>query len=339
MNHMGNDMKLPQLRILATSFCGRKCIYCRPTGEGGTDCVSKEYVNTENALAICKLYKEKGGREVKITGGDPVFWPDLVDFVKCLKKEIGMKKVEVITRSPKIMEKISALTAAGLDVLNFSLDTIDRVTYEKITGSYDYNELISTIQRCAKVVPVKINMVILKNINDSHIKDMIAFCESIGVQQLKLLDVINDLQDTETGNSYRLAEFGEKRLDELYISLTSMCAELKKGALKENIVYQGGLGHPMNELQLASGLIITIKNSENGAWYGSICETCPSYPCHDALMAIRLTSDNRMQYCLLNENASVSLEQLTPDEIEHVFTDSLEVYQKAHLMEKEEEMR
>lgn len=332
-HHMGNDMKLPQLRILATSFCGRKCLYCRPTGEGVTNCASRKFVNTENALEICRLYKEKGGKEVKITGGDPVFWPDLIDFVKCLKKEIGIKKVEVITRSPKIIEKIGELIAAGLDVLNFSLDSIDEATYEKITGSDDYNELISTIRRCARVVPVKINMVVLKNINDFHIKDMIAFCESIGVQQLKLLDVINDLQNTEAGNSYRLAEFGVKSLDELYISLASIYAELKKEALEDSTIYQGGLGHPMNELQMASGLIITIKNSENGAWYGSICDTCPSFPCHDALMAIRLTSDNKLQYCLLNENVSVSLEQLTPDEIEHLFTDALEVYKKAYLVE------
>lgn len=332
-HHMENDMKIPQLRILATSFCGRKCLYCRPTGEGGIGCASNEYINIENALEICRLYKEKGGSEVKITGGDPVFWSGLVHFVKCLKKEIGIKKVEVITRSPKISEKVNGLIAAGLDVLNFSLDTTDRTTYEKITGCFDYDELISTIQACAKAMPVKINTVILKGINDSHIKDMIAFCESVGVQQLKLLDVINDLQDTEAGNSYRLGEIGVKRLDQLYVSLASICAELQQEAVKGNIVYQGGLGHPMNEFQMASGLIITIKNSENGAWYGTICKTCPSYPCHDALMAIRLTSDNRLQYCLLNQDASISLEQLTPDEIEHVFTDSLEVYANAYLVE------
>ena len=188
-------MKIPQLRILVTSFCGRKCIYCRPTGEGVIDCASKRFIDMNSALEICRLYKKNGGNEIKITGGDPVFWSELVDFVKCLKSELDFQKVEVITRSPKILEKISSLVAVGMDVLNFSLDTIDKITYEKITGCYDYDELIMAIRECSRVVPVKINAVILKGINDLEIRNLITFCESVGVQQLKLLDIIEDLQN------------------------------------------------------------------------------------------------------------------------------------------------
>lgn len=327
-------MKIPQLRILATSFCERKCLYCRPTGEGNIGCASRKFIDIENALEICRLYRKKGGHEVKITGGDPVFWPELVDFVKCLKDELGFQKVEVITRSPKILEKLSSLVTAGIDVLNFSLDTIDRVTYEKITGCYDYDELIAAIQESSTVLPVKINAVILKGINDSKIKDLLMFCESLGVQELKLLDIIDDLQDTETGNSYRLSEIGVERLGELYVALAPICVEIRKEAVSDRIVYQGGLGHPMNEFKMTSGLTITVKNSENGAWYGKICEKCASYPCHDALMAIRLTPDNRLQYCLLNEEASISLEGLTAGEVADVFLASLKVYEYAHFVEQ-----
>lgn len=325
-------MKMPQLRILVTSFCGRKCIYCRPTGEGSISCTSKVFINIEDALKICRLYREKGGTEVKITGGDPVFWPDLVPFVHCLKNEIKFPKVEVITRSPKISEKVESLIVAGMDVLNFSLDTISKKTYEQITGCYDYDALIVAIQDCAKVVPVKINSVIMKGINESNIKELIAFCESAGVQQLKLLDVIDDLQDIEAGNSSRLREFGIERLNDLYVSLAQICSEIKKDAILDRLVYQGGLGHPMNEFKMASGLTIIVKNSENGAWYGKPCENCPSYPCHDALMAIRLTSNNMLQYCLLNEQAAVSLDRLTSDEIAHIFCDALSIYENANFV-------
>ena len=193
--------------------------------------------------------------------------------------------------------------------------------------------MITAIQECSKVLPVKINAVILKGINDSKIKDLIVFCESIGVQELKLLDIIGDLQDTEAGNSYRLNEIGVEQLGELYVSLASICAEIGKEAVSDRIVYQGGLGHPMNEFKMVSGLTITVKNSENGAWYGKPCENCASYPCHDALMAIRLTSDNRLQYCLLNEKATISLNGLTENEVACVFSDSLKVYEHAYFME------
>jgi len=325
-------MKMPQLRILATSFCGRSCIYCRPTGEGATSCASKQFVNLEDALSVSRLYKKNGGSEVKITGGDPVFWPELAAFISRLKGDVGISKIEVITRSPKIEDKISALLKAGMDVLNFSLDTVDRDAYKKITGCNDYDALISTIQTCAKLVPIKVNAVIMKGINDLNVSDLITFCESLNVQQLKLLDIIDDLQNGEVGNSHRLVEIGAKRLSDLYTSLAPICEDIKKDAIAENIVYQGGLGHPMNEYMMASGLTITVKNAENGAWYGNPCKNCPSYPCHDALMALRLTSDSKLQFCLLNEEASVSIAGLTPKEIETIFTASLKVYEDAYFV-------
>lgn len=325
-------MKMPQLRILATSFCGRKCLYCRPTGEGGASCASNKFINIDDAIRICQLYKNKGGSEVKVTGGDPVFWPELVTFVLRLKNEVGISKIEVITRSPKIVRIIDDLVAVGLDVLNFSLDTIDGEAYEKITGCNDYETLIAAIRYCAELIPIKINSVIMKGINDSSVSGLIAFCESLNVKHLKLLDIIDDLQEVDTGNSDRLHIIGVERLRDLYVSLSPICEGIKSYAVEEQIAYQGGLGHPMNEYKLASGLIITAKNSENGAWYGKPCESCPSYPCHDALMALRLTSDNRLQFCLLNDDTTVDLEGLTPAETETVFLDSFGVYENAHFV-------
>lgn len=325
-------MKMPQLRILATSFCGYNCLYCRPTGEGGISCATKNFININDALKICRFYKEYGGKEIKITGGDPVFWSDLVPFVKSVKYDIGIKQVEIITRNPNVINIIDDLIAAGIDILNFSLDTINKEIYQKITGCDNYDKLITAIRYCAKLVPLKINAVIMKDINDSEIEQIISFCEEIGVKQLKLLDIINDLQDIESGNHYRLQKFGVNYLGELYTPLTFICENIRKHSISEDIIYQGGLGHPMNKFKMKSGLTVIVKDSKNGAWYGSICKDCPSYPCHDALMALRLTSDNKLQYCLLNEKNSVSLEGLSNIEIATIFSNALKIYEEAHFI-------
>jgi len=321
--------KLPQLRVLVTTFCGRRCLYCRPTGEGGCSCSSSKFINLDDAVRICRLYREKEGTEVKITGGDPVFWPELTTFIRLLKQDVGITKVELITRSPKIVDIIDDLVAAGLDVLNFSIDAIDNEAYEKITGCDDYDELIEAIRECAALIPVKINSVVMKGINDCNVGNLIDFCESINATQLKLLDIIEDLQDTDAGNGYRLNAIGVEKLGDLYASLSPICESIKKRATEENTVYQGGLGHPMKEFLLPSGLIITAKDSRNGAWYGKVCENCPHYPCHDALMALRLTPDNRLQCCLLNDDASISLNGLATAEIEAEFVAALNVYKNA----------
>lgn len=133
-------MKIPQLRIVATSFCGGKCLYCRPTGEGNDCGDGNKFIDVGKALEICQLYREMGGTEVKITGGDPVFWPELVQFVKCLKSDLIFQKVEVITRSPKILGIVNDLVDAGMDVLNFSLDATDKDILFLVGSAISYDK-------------------------------------------------------------------------------------------------------------------------------------------------------------------------------------------------------
>lgn len=322
-------MRVPQLRILATSFCGKQCIYCRSTGEGTPGCDSALFINYSKSLKICKLYKEHGGHDIKISGGDPIFWPSIVEFVSDLKNKIGIEKIELITRNPKVASLVYDLKSAGLDTLNFSLDVIDPEIYYLITGSNDYHELIEAITKCSSIIPVKINSVIMKGVNYENVNALIDFCERNKIQQLKLLDVIDDMQENYSGNSSRLSLFGANKLEDLFISLDELSVIISKKAISSSIVYQGGLGHPMNEYIMPSGLVVTFKNSENGAWYGDICKKCQRFPCHDALMALRYTTDDKLQLCLLNEEASISLSGISDNEIVDKFTKALGVYSKA----------
>jgi cyclic pyranopterin phosphate synthase len=318
-------MKIPQLRILITSFCGRKCIYCRPTGEGiGNEAF--KYNDIDRILKVAVIYKKYGGTDIKLTGGDPVFWNDIVDCVEQLKHSIGIQKVELITRSPDILNKIGRLIDGGLDVLNFSLDTTENEKYKKIVGSDDFSSYIATIKECARMnIVCKINTVVMKGITDGSIDSVISFCESNGIKQLKLLDIIEDLHESEIGNN-------DNALAKFYIPLSFISDKLKGVAVKSNIVYQGGLGHPMNSYILPSGLEVLLKDSENGAWYNNICKPCPHFPCHDALMALRFSTDNKLQFCLLSENNCIDLDDLTDKEIEVQFVKALSFYENAHFV-------
>ncbi len=63
----------------------------------------------------------------------------------------------------------------------------------------------------------------------------------------------------------------------------------------------------MTVLTMPSGFEVVTKDSRAGAWYGEVCNGCPFFPCHDALMALRLTADRRLQFCLLREDITVPL--------------------------------
>lgn len=309
--------KMPQMRVLVTDFCDSKCIYCRPTGEGNLECTDKRYLSYEVAKKAAEIYKRNGGTEIKISGGDPVFWPYLVEYVRYLKMVLKFDRVEVITRSIKIKSIIDELITAGLDVLNFSLDTISETQYKRITGKKDFSILTKIIRDCACKIYCKINMVVMKNVNPNDWIDMIAFCEDVGIKQLKLLDYIDDLQGSINAPQSQT---------QLYLPFDKICDELRARYGSESIIYQGGLGHPMNEFTTNLGLKIICKNSQNGAWYCEECMGCTNYPCHDALMALRVTPSNSFQLCLINSEKHWFFDDST---IDKQFSEILSLYQNA----------
>lgn len=292
-------MKLPQLRLIATDYCDSKCVYCRPTGEAVCKTSDEKNLSLQSAIEISKFYKESGGKDIKITGGDPVYWEHLSECVKILKNDLKVEKVEVITRSTKIKNIIDELIDNGLDSINFSLDTLDSEKYKIITGKNDLEQLIAVIKYCASKIHCKINTVVMKDINDNEVADLINFCKENNIDELKFLDIITDLHKSKENNSSRLNEKFNKELQELYTNLNfenKICFETEP-----TTVFQGGLGHPLKVYNIGT-LNVIMKDATNGAWYGECCEECSFHPCHDALMALRVLPGNSLQICLMNEN-------------------------------------
>ena len=149
--------KLPQLRVLVTDYCAGSCIYCRPSGEGNLPCLNRD-MEYSTAISVAKIYRALGGKKIKISGGDPVLWGDLCDYIKELKNTLRFEHVEVITRSPKIRDSIESLSGNNLDILNFSLDSLKPERYRKITGKNDFRQYIEAIIHSATKIPCKIRI-------------------------------------------------------------------------------------------------------------------------------------------------------------------------------------
>jgi cyclic pyranopterin phosphate synthase len=174
-----------------------------------------------------------------------------------------------------------------------------------------------------------VNTVAMRGINDGELTDIVDHCDRLGVHTVKMLDVIKDLPSGSESFSRRLALRRGKTLEDLYMPLDGLLHRYRGLMVATSETSQGGLGHPMSELTLPSGMKLLIKDSRAGAWYGSLCGGCRFYPCHDALMAVRLTADAKLQYCLLREDVtahSESLETATPKELERRIVAALEIY-------------
>lgn len=309
------DMQqLPQLRVLVTDYCDSKCIYCRPSGEGSLSC-QHQNMSYETAVEAANLYRLYGGREIKISGGDPVFWPHVCDYVHALKHDMKYKHVELITRSIRISKIANQLADSHLDVLNFSLDTVHPEQYRKITGKTDFDTYIQAIIQSAAKLYCKINMVVLGSTTLNEIESMMQFCITNGIRELKLLDYIDDLKDEPS--------LGGENQVELFQSLYE---KLNCIAIEKKTIFQGGFGHPMREFTISNEFRVICKDASLGSWYSSCCPQCPHYPCHDAIMALRVTPSDSFQLCLLNSDMHWKFDKIS---MAKQFQSILSMYQNA----------
>lgn len=200
--------------------------------------------------------------------------------------DYSYEHVEVITRSVKISPCLDVLREAGLDVINFSLDTVEQEKYRAITKKNDFKQIRDIIIHAAKQMYCKVNSVILPNFSVSEIENLIEFCDNNNIRELKLLDFIDDLN----GN---LGKKSPNSFDVIYRLLARYTNAF-------SIQYQGGLGHPMRVYQITNRLKVICKDARAGAWYCELCKRCEHYPCHDALMGLRVTPYDSFQLCLLN---------------------------------------
>jgi len=329
--------RLPQVRFSVNSRCGRACFFCRQSGESLSTQASAA-MSLDDIFILGTAFKAVGLTSIKLTGGDPALWDPLVDAVRILKKTLGMKPVEVISRHPSIGNRAEALSSVDTDVLNISLDTLRPECHKGITGRDDHSEILSAIDCCVQAgLDVKLNMVVMRDVNVHEVMDIVRYSERTGVRTLKLLDVIQDLDDDDESFVGRISETA--RLADLYTPLHIISDMLAEYVGNDGeLALQGGLGHPMRKFQLPSGLCVLVKDHKAGAWYGSICQSCPSFPCHDALMALRVTADLRLQYCLLREDVAIDLRPLFQDAeaLNTALRNAISVFSEATFMENRE---
>lgn len=325
--------KIPQLRIAVTFPCGKACVYCRPGGEAVPIQPKKEMTRAEIHV-LTRILVEHGISDIKLTGGDPLLRDDIVDIVRDIKSIDGVRSVHLVTRHARAAENLRGFVDAGLDLLNFSLDSLDPKTWSAITRAKGHDELIKAVELAAQSgLKLKLNTVVMKGINDHEINDLIEFAGRLKCT-VKFLDLIVDIPafpkvSQEIGHKY-------------YADLDELVPALKQQALISDLHFQpGGLGHPMSRFVMPNGATVVIKSSNSGAWYGDVCANCTFFPCHDAIMSLRLTSDGKLQRCLLREDNLIDLLSMvnkeTPQkEIDAVIRTVLATYQEAVFYEAAE---
>ena len=164
------------LRISITDRCNFRCRYCVPSTPFSVIEHGK-IARYEEILRIARLACDLGITKIRITGGEPFVRKDIFSFLEQLCAIKSLKDVSITTNGSLLTrEKIEKLISLGIKRLNFSLDTLDPVRFEQITGRDRFQQVWEAIFTSHElgINPVKINGVMFRGINDDEIEAITA---------------------------------------------------------------------------------------------------------------------------------------------------------------------
>jgi len=168
----GVGRRINYLRISVTDKCNFRCLYCMPAA--GLQWLPKaEILSYEEIADIVSQLAPLGVTRLRITGGEPLVRPNLPALISQLRNISGIQDVALSTNGVLLPKHAAALRAAGLDRVNMSADSLrpDRIT-AIARRSLGFEPIaVAKAAEGAGLTPVKINVVVMRGINDDEIHD------------------------------------------------------------------------------------------------------------------------------------------------------------------------
>ena len=161
------------LRISVTDRCNLRCVYCMPP-EGVPWRAHDDILRYEEIETVVRASTELGVSKVRLTGGEPLVRPGIIDLVSMLARIDGIDDLAMTTNGIRLEQYAAQLAQAGLQRVNISLDTLQAERFQNITRCGRLTDVLagmSAAQR-AGLTPVKINTVVMRGMNDDEVVDI-----------------------------------------------------------------------------------------------------------------------------------------------------------------------
>jgi GTP 3',8-cyclase len=189
---------LRDLRISVTDRCNFRCPYCMPKevfGPGYSFLRDPQLMTLDELTRIARAFTKLGVEKIRLTGGEPLLRPDVPELVRALKHDLGVPDVALTTNGWLLEKAAPALRAAGLDRLNVSVDSLDEATAGRLNGlGFSTARVLRGIDAAAAAgLPVKINCVVQRGVNDGELLALAAYFRERGhpLRFIEFMDVGN----------------------------------------------------------------------------------------------------------------------------------------------------
>lgn len=178
------------LRISVTQRCNLKCPYCHREGEAANPSTE---MTADEIVRIVGIAVGLGISRVKLTGGEPLLRSDILEIVGGIVKLRGLRDLSMTTNGTSLASRAKELRKMGLNRVNVSIPTLDSRTYRALMSG-ELRDVLNGVRAAveAGLFPVKLNMLVLKGVNEHEILKMTGFAERTGtILQLIELEPLN----------------------------------------------------------------------------------------------------------------------------------------------------
>ena len=296
------------LRISVTDRCNFRCLYCMPA-EGLPWLPKNEILSYEEIADVVSQLAPLGLRRLRITGGEPTIRPNLEQLIRLLRAVPEIEDIALSTNGAKLPEMASGLRDAGLDRINMSADSLrpDRIaTIARRNLRFAPEDAALAAER-AGIGPIKINVVVMRGINDDEIEDFakltlrhpwhVRYIELMPVGEMSGLTWNHVVPSDEVLN--RIATLGD---------LVSDAGPARGNGPAKYYKLSGGLG--------TVGVITPMTHT--------YCASCNR---------VRLTADGRLRTCLFGDHEVLLRDALRSGEpLEPLFRQALADKPKEHAL-------
>jgi cyclic pyranopterin phosphate synthase len=162
------------LRVSVTAHCNLRCFYCLPRMRAAG---RPEQLDLDELAATVASGVALGITKIRLTGGEPLVRPGVVDLVRKLRALPGLRDLALSTNGTLLAEHAAALKAAGLMRVNVSVDSLRPAVFRALTGRDDLARVTAGIRaaRDAGLAPVKLNVVVVRGVNDDELPALVEF--------------------------------------------------------------------------------------------------------------------------------------------------------------------
>ena len=264
-----------KLRVQLTDACNFRCFYCMP--QNVKFMPSSDLLSSGELVSICAALVELGINEIRVSGGEPTIRKDFNEIIEGLSS-LPILKLGVTTNGFFLVEKLDFLQKTRCRHINISLDSLQKERFRAITHTNYFESVYDAIIKAQEMgFHVKVNMVVLRGINDDEIPDFVRFFERYKTE-------VRFLEYMKIGPSY-------KSHDRLFVPAKDIITRIEKET-KLTPVSVNSDSTSFNFKTQSGGHIGFIASESQ-----SFCRFCSRW---------RLTATGKLRACLMSE-AGVNL--------------------------------